>query len=162
MGLLDDAIRQFTQNGQVPPQMVEIFQELILGPNQQRGDDRTAPQPQQQAQAPQAATPAEQPGSPDLGGLGGLGGLLEQLQKGGLDDVVKSWVGSGENKAVHPDDLGNALGKQTVTQMADKAGCEQQDILSQLAKALPGLIDQLTRDGRVPTQTEISQRLKGN
>jgi uncharacterized protein YidB (DUF937 family) len=45
--------------------------------------------------------------------------------------------------------------------MADKAGCSQQDLLSQLAKALPGIIDKLTQDGRVPTQAEINQRIRG-
>jgi uncharacterized protein YidB (DUF937 family) len=45
--------------------------------------------------------------------------------------------------------------------MADKAGCSQDDLLTQLSKALPGLIDKLTHDGRIPTQQEINQRLTG-
>ena len=87
--------------------------------------------------------------------------MLAQLQAAGLDDVVKSWVGTGQNKPVQPDELGDALGKKTVTQMADKAGCSQDDLLTQLSKALPGLIDKLTHDGRIPTQQEINQRLTG-
>src|SRR5688572_17871996 len=99
MGLLDDALRQFTQTGQVPPQMVEIFQELILGPqNQQSSGQPGATAPQQQAQAPQAA-PAQPDGSSQQPGLGSL---LEQLQSGGLDEVVKSWLGPGQNQEVHP------------------------------------------------------------
>jgi uncharacterized protein YidB (DUF937 family) len=45
--------------------------------------------------------------------------------------------------------------------MADKAGCSQDDLLTQLSKALPGLIDKLTQDGRIPSQAEVKQRLSG-
>lgn len=156
MGILDDALRQFTQGGggNASQPMVAILQELLVGKPQQPGARQASPQ--QEAEVPQSsATP--QGGA----GAGGLGGLLAQLQAAGLDDAVKSWIGTGQNKPVQPEDLGDALGKRAVTQMADKAGCSQQDLLSQLAKALPGIIDKLTQDGRVPTQAEINQRLRG-
>ena len=130
-----------------------VFQELLLGRPQAGGQSS-----QQQASIPQASA---QQGGQDAGNFGGLGGLLAQLQAGGLDDIVKSWVGTGQNKPVQPDELGDALGKRAVTQMADKAGCSQDDLLTQLSKALPGLIDQLTQDGRIPSQQEIKQRLSG-
>lgn len=157
MGLLDDAMKQLTQGGQggnANQPLVAVFQELLLG-KPQAGNQTAAPQ--QQASTPQANAPAGQ----DAGALGGLGGLLAQLQAGGLDDIVKSWVGTGQNKPVQPDALGDALGKRTVTQMADKAGCSQDDLLTQLSKALPGLIDKLTQDGRIPSQQEVKQRLSG-
>lgn len=154
MGLLDDALKQLTQGGNTNQPLVAVFQELLLG-KPQAGNQTAAPQ--QQASAPPANPGAGQ----DAGALGGLGGLLAQLQAGGLDDVVKSWVGTGQNKPVQPDALGDALGKRTVTQMADKAGCSQDDLLTQLSKALPGLIDKLTQDGRIPSQQEVNQRLSG-
>jgi uncharacterized protein YidB (DUF937 family) len=157
MGLLDEALKQFTQGSQGGtgnPPLVAILQELLVG-QQQPGN-----QPQQQASIPQASAPQANAGQ-DAGSLGGLGGLLAQLQAAGLDKVVKSWVGTGQNQPVQPDALGDALGKKTVTQMADKAGCSKDDLLAQLSAALPGLIDKLTHDGRIPTQQEISQRLTG-
>jgi uncharacterized protein YidB (DUF937 family) len=157
MGLLDDALKQLTQGaqgGNANQPLVAVFQELLLG-KPQAGNQTAAPQ--QQASTPQANAPAGQ----DAGALGGLDGLLAQLQAGGLDDIVKSWVGTGQNKPVQPDALGDALGKRTVTQMADKAGCSQDDLLTQLSKALPGLIDKLTQDGRIPSQQEVKQRLSG-
>jgi len=168
MGILDDVLQQLAQQanqtnkapaagpsgGDSP--LVAIFEELLLG--KQGGAQAGAPQ--QQAEAPQAR-PATQQGQGGAADFGGLGGLLAQLQQAGLDDAVRSWVGTGENKPVHPDDLGDALGKKAVGQMADQAGCKPDDFLSQLAKALPGIIDQLTHDGRVPNQQEIGQRLRG-
>jgi uncharacterized protein YidB (DUF937 family) len=156
MGILDDALKQFTQGGGNAQQqpLIVVLQELLVGKPQQPGA-RQASQ-QQEAEVPQSSS-APQGGA----GAGGLGGLLAQLQAAGLDDAVRSWIGTGQNKPVQPEDLGDALGKRAVTQMADKAGCSQQDLLSQLAAALPSIIDKLTQDGRVPTQAEINQRLRG-
>ncbi|MTD96107.1 DUF937 domain-containing protein [Hyphomicrobium sp. xq] len=156
MGILDDALKQFTQGGggNASQPLVVILQELLVGKPQQPGVRQASPQ--QEAEVPQSSA-APQGGA----GAGGLGGLLAQLQAAGLDDAVKSWIGTGQNKPVQPEDLGDALGKRAVTQMADKAGCSQQDLLSQLAAALPGIIDKLTQDGRVPTQAEINQRIRG-
>jgi uncharacterized protein YidB (DUF937 family) len=159
MGLLDEALKQFTQGSQQGGSgnqpLIAIFQELLLG-KPQAGNQ---PTPQQQASMPQASSPQANAGGQDGGSLGGLGGLLAQLQAAGLDNVVKSWIGTGQNQPVQPDELGDALGKKTVTQMADKAGCSKDDLLAQLSAALPGLIDKLTHDGRIPTQQEIKQRL---
>ena len=156
MGILDEALKQFTQGGGNAQQqpLIVVLQELLVGKPQQPGA-RQASQ-QQEAEVPQSSA-APQGGA----GAGGLGGLLAQLQAAGLDDAVRSWIGTGQNKPVQPEDLGDALGKRAVTQMADKAGCSQQDLLSQLAAALPGIIDKLTQDGRVPTQAEINQRIRG-
>lgn len=161
MGLLDEVLKQFTQGNQGGggqagtgnQPLVAIFQELLLG----KAQPGNQPTPQQQASVPQASS--SQAGGQDAGSLGGLGGLLAQLQAAGLDNVVKSWIGTGQNQPVEPDELGDALGKKAVTQMADKAGCSKDDLLAQLSAALPGLIDKLTHDGRIPTQQEIKQRL---
>lgn len=174
MGFLDDTLRQLQQNGDVPQPLVVVFRELLGGnppgdaAQAQQIPQQTAPQTQAQPSplpipgnipAPPAGNAAAQNDIPDLNAS--LGALLEQLQASGLDDIVKSWLGNGDNKPVQPDHLGNALGQEKVGQMADKAGCTQDDLLSQLAKALPGLIDNLTKGGNVPTQQDISQRLRG-
>jgi len=160
MGLLDDTLKQLSQGGNVPQPLLVVFQELLTGSSQQDGQQAPAPR-QQQAEALQPKAEVAQQGGSGGGELGGLGGLLAQLQRAGLDDAVRSWVGGGENKPVHPDALGTALGKDNIKQMADKAGFNVNDLLAQLSKALPGLVDQLTHDGRIPTQDEIKQRLKG-
>lgn len=164
MGILDDVIRQLSQGtqgqsgGGAPPSLAVVIQELLVGRQQAGGQPASA---QQQGEMPRAAAAAQQAGPGGGAGSGGLADLLAQLQAAGLDDIVKSWVGTGQNKPVQPDDLGDALGKKAVTQMANKAGCSRDDLLTQLSKALPNIIDQLTRDGRVPTQAEVSQRLRG-
>jgi uncharacterized protein YidB (DUF937 family) len=110
---------------------------------------------QQQAQS----GPAQQSGADAGSLLGGLGGLLNKLSDAGHDDKVNSWVGSGQNKPIEPHQLGTALGSKTLSDLAQQSGLSQQDLLSQLAQSLPGVIDKLTPGGRVPTMQELTDML---
>ena len=106
-----------------------------------------------------SATQGAQP-TPDAGAgglLGGLGGLLDKLQKGGLANVVNSWVGSGQNQPVSPGQLGPALGPDILKTLAQRSGLSEEDLIKQLSQVLPGLVDKLTPNGRLPTLAELSQ-----
>ena len=86
---------------------------------------------------------------------GGLGGLVDSFQRGGLGDVMGSWIGGGENRAIAPNQLGQALGPDTVDQLAQETGMDRDALLSQLAQVLPGVVDKLTPHGRAPTPDEV-------
>ena len=88
---------------------------------------------------------------------GGLGDLLGQLQKGGQGEVANSWVGKGENRAIAPGDLANALGADQIEAIASQSGMSRDDLLQGLSQYLPGVIDQLTPDGRLPDEKEASR-----
>jgi uncharacterized protein YidB (DUF937 family) len=88
---------------------------------------------------------------------GGLGDLLGQLQKGGQGEAANSWVGKGENRAIAPGDLANALGADQIDAIASQAGMSRDDLLQGLSQYLPGVIDQLTPDGRLPDEKELSR-----
>ena len=94
----------------------------------------------------------------DDGGLlgGGLGGLLDRLRGAGHGEVADSWVRPGENKPIAPRDLGGALGQKTLSQLAAESGMSEQELLEQLSKVLPGMVDKLTPDGRVPSNAEVA------
>jgi uncharacterized protein YidB (DUF937 family) len=89
---------------------------------------------------------------PILGALkgGGLQNILGQLQSGGLGDAAQSWVGTGENQAVDPAQLAQAVGPEQVQALADHAGVSVDQAQQGLAALLPGLINQATPDGQVP------------
>lgn len=98
------------------------------------------------------------------GGLGGLlaggaaGGLLggslnelvNRFQQNGYGDVANSWVGTGPNRAISPDELREALGPETVGTLAQEAGVSDIEVLSGLSRDLPDAVDQLTPDGEIP------------
>lgn len=90
---------------------------------------------------------------------GGLGDLLNQLQQGGHGDAANTWVGKGENKAIAPGDLANALGADQIESLSAQSGLSRDELLSGLSQYLPQVIDHLTPDGRLPTENELSGRI---
>lgn len=88
---------------------------------------------------------------------GGLNDLLNQLQQSGHGDVAKSWVGTGQNQHISPDDLGKALGDDTVNSLAEQAGLSKVELLNGMSEQLPQLVDRLTPNGRVPDEHEMSK-----
>jgi uncharacterized protein YidB (DUF937 family) len=90
---------------------------------------------------------------------GGLGDLLKQLQQNGHGETANSWVSPGPNKQIAPNDLAGALGVDQINGLMSQTGLSREDLLSGLSRQLPGVIDHLTPDGRVPTESELSGRL---
>lgn len=109
-----------------------------------------------------AAAPATGGVSPDLlqallgllanDGQGGSGlvDLIARFQRGGLGDVIGSWIAHGPNQPVNGDQLGGVLGQDTVGALAQQLGLSHGDVLGQIAQVLPGLVDHLTPQGQVP------------
>ena len=88
---------------------------------------------------------------------GGLAGLVQSFHQKGLGDVVNSWVGSGQNQPISPEQVHSALGSDTVQQLAAKAGVSTETASSSLAQLLPMLVDKLTPNGQVPQQGNLMQ-----
>lgn len=84
-------------------------------------------------------------------GTGGLDGLVDRLRQNGLDAEVDSWVSTGENRAVDPQRLGDALGPETVQRLSNGSGLDIQALLPLLAAFLPQLINMLTPNGQTPS-----------
>jgi uncharacterized protein YidB (DUF937 family) len=83
-------------------------------------------------------------------GLGGLAGLAEQFQRGGLGDVMNSWISTGPNQPVAPDQLGNVLGGDLLGELTQRTGMDRGDLLGQLSQLLPQMVDRATPEGRIP------------
>jgi uncharacterized protein YidB (DUF937 family) len=90
---------------------------------------------------------------------GGLNDLLKQFQQNGQGETVNSWVGTGPNKQISPNDLGGALGSDRINALIDQTGMSRDDLLQSLSQYLPQVIDQLTPHGRMPTETEVQRML---
>ena len=90
---------------------------------------------------------------------GGLGDLLKQFQQNGHGDAANSWVSSGPNKQISPNDLASALGADQINSLASQTGLSRDELLSGLSQHLPDVINHLTPDGRLPTEDEIARQL---
>ena len=84
-----------------------------------------------------------------LNKYGGIDGLLAKFKEGGLGDLVATWVGNGENAPVSSSQITDALGSDTIADIAGKLGLSPDMLSSKLADHLPGVIDKMTPDGKV-------------
>jgi len=88
---------------------------------------------------------------------GGLNDLLAQFQQSGHGDTAKSWVGTGPNRDISPNDLDSVLGADKIETLAMQSGMSRDELLQGLSQYLPRVVDQLTPNGRVPTEQEVSR-----
>jgi uncharacterized protein YidB (DUF937 family) len=92
---------------------------------------------------------------------GGLEGVLDRLRQGGLGQQADSWVGTGQNMNISPDQLQQIFGSSTISDLASQLGMPEDQAGSTMAQLLPEVINRLTPQGQVPENgdEEIAQGL---
>jgi len=80
----------------------------------------------------------------------GLGGLVDQFKQSGQGDLADSWVGKGPNQPVSTNQLESVIGADVLGDLAQRTGLSREEILSRLSRDLPGAVDGLTPEGRIP------------
>jgi|SRR5688572_23774778 len=97
-----------------------------------------------------------------LGGLGtavagaggllrdGLGELVDRFQRSGRGEVAQSWVKSGPNQDIEPNDLEAAIGTDVLSDLSARTGLSRDELLARLSRELPSAVDQYTPEGRLP------------
>jgi len=81
---------------------------------------------------------------------GGLQGVVSEFEKNGLGPTVNSWVGTGPNQSISPDQLHRVVGPELLQQLAEKSGLSVEDLAQKLAQVLPQAVDKLTPNGVIP------------
>lgn len=94
-----------------------------------------------------------------LGTPGALSNITRGFHSAGLDNVLQSWVGKGENLPITGDQVKQVLGSGSVADLGARAGLTESDASNALAGMLPQLIDKLTPDGKLPSQGDLSSVL---
>ncbi|QVL44816.1 MAG: DUF937 domain-containing protein [Methylophilaceae bacterium] len=84
-----------------------------------------------------------------LNQYGGIEGILAKFKDSGLADAAATWVGKGENAPVSSSQISDALGAETIAEIAGKFGISPSVLSGQLAEHLPNVIDKMTPDGKV-------------
>ena len=112
--------------------------------------------------------------SPQSGQGGGLGGLLGgasggSVLSGGLRDLIDrfkgtgqgqaadSWVKTGPNQPLRPDQLEQAIGADALDTLSKQTGLSRDELLARLTRDLPAAVDKFTPDGRLPTEAEAAK-----
>ena len=90
---------------------------------------------------------------------GGIEGLQQKFQANDLGHIFSSWVGTGQNQPVTPDQVTQTLGHDNVQQIAQQAGVSHGEAASALAQLLPLIVDKLTPNGTAPNGNALQQGL---
>ena len=97
------------------------------------------------------------------GGLGeflmsesGIQMIVDQAKKAGLEDKVKSWIGSGENLPISTDEIRSLLSDEQVQGFVAKTGLPAATLLPALATLLPSAVN------HVSTKTAGNKALEGD
>lgn len=150
MGILDMLGGPTTRrSGGMSPIMVGLMG--LLAYRTLKGKGRLADMLGTSANAPDA-------GGPLTGGAlgGGLKDLLDRFRQSGQGTKAESWVAKGPNQAIAPDELESALGQERIQWLVEQTGMPKDQLLAGLSHELPDAVDQLTPEGRLPTDAELT------
>ena len=164
MGLFDDAV----PGGNITKPLLIALGALLAGKmlsgsgkeDETEAEPKALPREEATPPAPTQSRP-----EPGQGGLleGGLGGLLDKLAKNGQGEVADSWVKTDKsNEPIAPQDLGKAIGDRMLSELSRRTGIPEDQLLDQLSKALPGVVDKLTPEGRVPSSDQVAGQFRKN
>ena len=98
----------------------------------------------------------------NLGGVGsvlsgGLRDLIERFKQNGQGQAADSWVKTGPNQPLGPDQLEQAIGSDVLTTLSQQTGLSREELLSRLTRELPAAVDKFTPQGRLPTEDEAAR-----
>jgi uncharacterized protein YidB (DUF937 family) len=88
---------------------------------------------------------------------GGLRDLVERFKQNGQGDAADSWVNRGPNKPLGADQLEKAIGPDVLDTLSQQTGLSREELLSRLTRDLPTAVDQLTPEGRLPSEDEAAR-----
>lgn len=121
-------------------------------------------------QNPNPGAPPDGAGGGLLGGLGGLIGaaaggggltggladLLDRFKQSGQQQVADSWVTPGVPTAgLTPTQVEQAIGSDNLDELSKRTGLSRDELLKRLSTAIPEHVDQLTPEGRFPTEEQV-------
>ena len=103
-------------------------------------------------------------GAGALGSLGGLLGgaslgellstglkdLVDGLNSSGKGEIADSWVKTGPNKPISPQELERAISPEIWATLSEHTGLSRQELLTRLSRDLPDAVDRFTPEGRLP------------
>jgi len=82
-----------------------------------------------------------------------LEGVLGKFRQAGMGAQADSWVSTGPNMNISPDQLQEVLGSGAFGDVASKLGIPQDQAGSTMSQVLPELINQLTPRGEVTEES---------
>jgi uncharacterized protein YidB (DUF937 family) len=94
----------------------------------------------------------------------GLNELLATFRDAGQKDTADSWVTVGvPTQTLNRDQVEQAIGRDTLAEVAAKSGLDYDELLERLSKDIPETVDRLTPEGKFPqNDDEVRSRILGS
>ena len=83
--------------------------------------------------------------------------LIGVLKQSGHGQAADSWVNTGPNQQLRPDQLEQAIGPDVLSTLSQHTGLSRDELLSRLTRELPAAVDKFTPQGRLPTEDEAAR-----
>lgn len=100
-------------------------------------------------------------GGSSSGGKTGVEQVVSNMQAQGLGPKADSWVGPGPSEPISPDEAEQALGPDKVQQLSDESGVPKDQVKHGLSALLPGVMNHLTPDGKLPNPDQLQGIIGG-
>ena len=88
---------------------------------------------------------------------GGLRDFIERFKQSGHGQAADSWVNTGPNQQLRPEQLEQAIGPEVLGTLSQHTGLSRDELLSRLTRELPAAVDKFTPQGRLPTEDEAAR-----
>jgi uncharacterized protein YidB (DUF937 family) len=85
---------------------------------------------------------------------GGVGAVLERFRTKGFGQKAQSWVSTGANDALSPEEIDEVVGGDELSRLARQLGVSEQEVSQGLAEIMPEMVDQLSPDGQLPPEAD--------
>jgi uncharacterized protein YidB (DUF937 family) len=84
-------------------------------------------------------------------------GVLSKLRSNGCSKQVQSWISKGQNKPISGGDVQRSVSPAMLQQCAQEQGMSPKELCGLVAQALPGMVDEATPDGKMPSQDPFTE-----
>ncbi|KRB29814.1 hypothetical protein ASD99_24490 [Mesorhizobium sp. Root695] len=81
-----------------------------------------------------------------------LGDILDRFRGAGAGSKVDSWVGTGPNQPIEPNDVEAAIDEDTLTSLSMQTGLSRDELISRITRDLPEAVNKMTPNGALPPE----------
>ncbi|TGT83428.1 YidB family protein, partial [Mesorhizobium sp. M5C.F.Ca.ET.164.01.1.1] len=73
-----------------------------------------------------------------------LGDILDRFRGAGAGSKVDSWVGTGPNQPIEPNEVEAALDEGTLTSLSMQTGLSREELIRRITRDLPEAVNKMT------------------
>jgi uncharacterized protein YidB (DUF937 family) len=85
---------------------------------------------------------------------GGIPGIIQKFQKSGLAEKAGSWLSTGSNEALTPQQIGQVFDEGSIQGLAKDLNTTPEKAKKTLAETLPELVNQFSPGGALPENAD--------